>query len=883
MIIRDIHIDGFGIFSGFSLTGLGHGVNIIRGNNEAGKSTLLKFIRYTLFGYPRFLDQRMAPLKGGQHGGRIRATLSSNSESVFERTGNDRIRLHFQGEETANQAQWFQLLGNASADLFNNVYAFSLDELVGMGSLNDSGVEDRIFSIGLGLGSTSLGDVERSISDKTDKIYKPRGSNQVIPGILGAMKDRQELILQVQDNLPAYDQLQTELRSLRSQQRLFQEQLKELQGKRAMLEMYSRCHDAYIAYVRSQEALSQLPPLQPYPEDLLELYQRAADREVELQEGIRDLQKGTGSEKGTEELKALSESITWNQALLDQEEVVSYLHGNLSRYKQTLTELHEEQQQINTLNRSIIEGLKQVDDNWTEQQATAFPASVTHRERIQQFGRQMEQLSAEKTALENEISASRAREGVVRAERLTMLVALALLIGSVPSFYYQLPVLGAALIAISLLVLAGKKMMIRRDILAVLSENKEKLEEAQALLNSQYQDYIQTELQLSGTWSPDTFTTLFHQVEQIKRDIRDRNQLQDKINQQRLPFVQDVEKKVEGLKPLLAHTLAADTALAIQQVIAAFQETKDSKAKQQQVVDELNRKNRAISDLKEKHHQVHTKINSFLEQVGGNDPEDFRRRVETNKQVKGLTEKSERAWETLEQLAGRGRAAEVISYLNQHDKLTLEVSIREQQALVAEETTAYEEILQQIGSGEEAVRKMEEGPDLATLLTEQEVDRQRLREAYSEWLSGRVALNLLSSVRHAYERDKQPEVIKNAGRVFEHITDGQYQTIRVTLDTRQVSVYDQTEASKQIAHLSRGTREQLLISLRLGFIEAYEKSSEPLPVVMDEVLVNFDPERAQQTARILQEFARERQLLVFTCRPETIDYFGKVQVFDIDT
>jgi uncharacterized protein YhaN len=106
MILKEIHIDGFGIFNCFSLTTLSKGVNILLGNNEVGKSTLLKFLRYTLFGYPRFLDQRMPPLNGGNHGGRINTILSSGKEVLFERTGDDSIRLLYDGQETQNQSQW---------------------------------------------------------------------------------------------------------------------------------------------------------------------------------------------------------------------------------------------------------------------------------------------------------------------------------------------------------------------------------------------------------------------------------------------------------------------------------------------------------------------------------------------------------------------------------------------------------------------------------------------------------------------------------------------------------------------------------------------------------------------------------------------------------
>ena len=64
-----------------------------------------------------------------------------------------------------------------------------------------------------------------------------------------------------------------------------------------------------------------------------------------------------------------------------------------------------------------------------------------------------------------------------------------------------------------------------------------------------------------------------------------------------------------------------------------------------------------------------------------------------------------------------------------------------------------------------------------------------------------------------------------------------------------------------------------MISLRLGFIKEYERKAEPLPLVVDEVLVNFDPERAKETAGILYEFAKDRQIMIFTCHPETTGYF----------
>jgi uncharacterized protein YhaN len=45
----------------------------------------------------------------------------------------------------------------------------------------------------------------------------------------------------------------------------------------------------------------------------------------------------------------------------------------------------------------------------------------------------------------------------------------------------------------------------------------------------------------------------------------------------------------------------------------------------------------------------------------------------------------------------------------------------------------------------------------------------------------------------------------------------------------------------------------------------------PLPFVMDDVLVNFDPERTQRMAEVLASIAAEHQVLLFTCQPSTVD------------
>ena len=75
MYIQSFHMDGFGIFSDVSVENLSPGLSIFLGENEAGKSTCLEFLRTMLIGYPDPRNKEYkripGPLRGGQPGGNM--------------------------------------------------------------------------------------------------------------------------------------------------------------------------------------------------------------------------------------------------------------------------------------------------------------------------------------------------------------------------------------------------------------------------------------------------------------------------------------------------------------------------------------------------------------------------------------------------------------------------------------------------------------------------------------------------------------------------------------------------------------------------------------------------------------------------------------------
>jgi len=157
-----------------------------------------------------------------------------------------------------------------------------------------------------------------------------------------------------------------------------------------------------------------------------------------------------------------------------------------------------------------------------------------------------------------------------------------------------------------------------------------------------------------------------------------------------------------------------------------------------------------------------------------------------------------------------------------------------------------------------------------------ELLKAELEASAREWSSLVVARALLRHTREKFERERQPAVIQRAEGYFSLLTGDRYRRLYRPYGESTVTVEDRNGAIKTPEQLSRGAREQVYLALRLGAIEEAAGTNEPLPVIIDEVLVNFDPERARRAVETFAELATHTQVIVFTCHPWVADLFKYV-------
>ena len=201
----------------------------------------------------------------------------------------------------------------------------------------------------------------------------------------------------------------------------------------------------------------------------------------------------------------------------------------------------------------------------------------------------------------------------------------------------------------------------------------------------------------------------------------------------------------------------------------------------------------------------------------------------------------------------------------QDERQRLARQMRERDEERTRELASAETVRRALQSREQETVALERGQHLEGL-------RAQLGGAVDRFVPLALARHLMEAARVRFEKTQQPQLLVEAGRIFEQLTLGEYvQLTRSVGQTTELQAIPKTGLAKTAAEMSTGTREQLYLAIRLAYLKQYSQRAEPLPLVMDDVLVNFDEDRAKQTLRVLNDFSQSHQILFLTCHRRMVE------------
>ena len=273
---------------------------------------------------------------------------------------------------------------------------------------------------------------------------------------------------------------------------------------------------------------------------------------------------------------------------------------------------------------------------------------------------------------------------------------------------------------------------------------------------------------------------------------------------------------------------------------------------------------------------------SLLSVAGAADAEDFLRQAALHEERDSLTRRIQDLEDALRLAAGKTPWQEFLATFEGTDRETQErrcAAIGEELSDLRDREETLVQRTSELGGRMDTLTQSDE---LSQLLQREAALLDSIERMAFDWSRLALAHDILEHAKHSFERERQPEVIRQASRIFASITGRRWQGINAKLEDSSLAILPAQGEPVKPENLSRGTREQAYLALRLAYIADHASHANPLPIIMDEVLVNFDPQRAERTARAFVELTdsgknEAHQLFYFTCQPHIVELLRKAE------
>jgi uncharacterized protein YhaN len=142
-----------------------------------------------------------------------------------------------------------------------------------------------------------------------------------------------------------------------------------------------------------------------------------------------------------------------------------------------------------------------------------------------------------------------------------------------------------------------------------------------------------------------------------------------------------------------------------------------------------------------------------------------------------------------------------------------------------------------------------------------------IRSNAEQYVRLRLASRILRDEIEHYRQRHQGPLLERASEHFTLLTQGSFAGLRADFNEKDEPVLVGVRSDDERVYvngMSSGTRDQLYLALRLASLEKYMESAEPMPFIVDDILVHFDDERSKATLGVLAELAGKTQIILFT-------------------
>ncbi|NLP49962.1 AAA family ATPase [Bacillus sp. RO1] len=398
MKITGLHIYGFGKLENVVMENLSPNIQVIYGENEAGKSTVMAFIQAILFGFPakNQQDLRYVPKKGFKYGGKLVIETNDKRKITIERVAGRSSGDVTVQDEQGNPCNLNDVLGDLDKTMYKGIFSFNIMDIQNLQLIDSEQLGGYLFSSGL-MGSEQLHKLSRELAKDQEERFKPNGRKPVINQLLTSLKEEEGIVHQWKEKMGQYDRLQKDMNQ-------YDIALKESHINKADIEQKIKETEAMLTIqplVNRMEILelqlAEVGNVESFPRDGLARLEKWQTEVVFYQSKLEKMKKEL------EEKEREIEQIWVNEEVLEKEETVKSLVTLVPTYQQAKDQLSLLETEIAQLEKRV-EGWKQ-DLEWTEKtdyELEAIPTSLASKGSLRELLKTHHEIHIQKQRLDEQ-------------------------------------------------------------------------------------------------------------------------------------------------------------------------------------------------------------------------------------------------------------------------------------------------------------------------------------------------------------------------------------------------------------------------------------------------------------------------------------------------
>ncbi len=396
MWIERIEIEQFQAMQQQIIGPLKPGMVLFLGMNGAGKTTVMEFIRWVLYGDVTSASDRLASSEGNtKKQGAVTLRDDTGKPYCIRRSqdpsGKTKVKMTITlNDRPCTQADVDGLLAAIDRNTFRTVFAIGLEELRQSADLKT--VQDRLASALQGTGAASL-PVAVSQFEAEAKQYAHKNGNTITEASrLSEIKKQADVrIAELKSEHDQYDSLQAELSRLQADNQRLKLEQSELNTSLSKAQMQESAWPDWCQLRALQDQLEGQKDALDLP-----LSRREEYRQLKVQlEGLTTQLEERRTEIAEKQRQLQQVVVKTNQPLLDQQQAVRDICQRIKSHDEQLRGIAGLTRECESMRQQIDDELKKLGDGWSAERLKGTQVDLQLQTRLN--GANAELASAKQT------------------------------------------------------------------------------------------------------------------------------------------------------------------------------------------------------------------------------------------------------------------------------------------------------------------------------------------------------------------------------------------------------------------------------------------------------------------------------------------------------